>query len=106
MEIQFKNWIESVEANRAGIEDTILGFLRSKLKITDDQSLLSLPLGSMDKNVVHDLINRGIISGADESVLTDIKNGNITVSGLIDRLSGKQGELPSSTYRTNPSGGF
>jgi hypothetical protein len=86
--MEFKLWLENIEATRTGIKDTILKFLKPKLKIRDDSAILSMSLGSMDASVVSDLVNRGLVSGAGDDTLSAIRNGTITVSDLIDRISG------------------
>ena len=86
--MEFKIWLENIEAKRNGIKDTILQFLRDKLNIRSDSAILSMSLGSIDKKVISDLSERGLISSADGDVLDDIRNGSITVQQLIDRLAG------------------
>jgi len=96
--LDFKFWLENQVANRIGIKDTIVKFLKSKLNISDDTTILNMRLGSMDKGVISDLMTRGLVSTADESVLSDIRNGTITVGILVDRLAGIQNSaLPAQT---------
>jgi hypothetical protein len=86
--MEFKLWLENQIAKRTGIKDTILKFLKSKLNISDDATILNMRLGSIDRSVVSDLMSRGLVSTADENVLSDIRNGSITVGALVDRLAG------------------
>lgn len=90
MELNFSNWLENQIAKREGIKDTILKLLKSKLHVSDDGTILAMRLGSIDKSVISDLMSRGLVSTADDSVLSDIRNGSITVGNLIDRLAGMQ----------------
>ncbi len=87
MNLNFKNWIESIEANKSGIKDTIINFLKDALNINDEEAILSMKLSSMDNEIINDLMSRGIIASSDENILSDIKNGSITVSELIDKLA-------------------
>ena len=107
--IDFRPWLENLEAKRTGVKDVILNFLKSKLHIDDDQEILSMPLGSIDKKVIGDLLARGIISTADEGIAQDVKNGSITVMELVNRLSGWQGksmDLPHKTSHFSSSQGI
>jgi hypothetical protein len=87
MNLNFKNWIESIEANKSGIKDTIINFLKDALNINDEEAILSMKLSSMDNEIINDLMRRGIVASSDENILSDIKNGSITVSELIDKLA-------------------
>lgn len=87
MNLNFKYWLESVEANKAGIKDTIINFLKDALNINDEEAILSISFSAIDNEIINDLVRRGIIASADETILSDIKNGSITVSELIDKLA-------------------
>ena len=91
--LEFKFYIEN-EALRNGIRGTILDFLKDALNIKDDDTILSMNFGAIDQKVVSDLLSRGVITTADESIMQDLKNGTITVAELIERLSG--GSKPPS----------
>lgn len=103
MNLNFKNWLESVEVKKAGIKDTIINFLKDSLNVKDEEVILSMNLSDIDSDVVNDLLRRGMISQADSNTLTDIKNGSITVSELIDRLA-STGDT-SQQLNLNISGG-
>jgi len=84
----FKLWLEDLDAKRDGIKGTILNYLKDKLNINDDEAILNMPLGSIDKKVLSDLMNRGLISTSNEDVMQDIQNGNGTIMDLIAKLAG------------------
>lgn len=89
MELNFKNWLEYVSAKENGVKDTILNFLKDELNVKDDDTILSMKIGSIDSSIINNLMSRGIVATADSDVLDDIKNGSITVQDLIDKISGK-----------------
>jgi len=91
--MNFKNWFENLEAKHSGVKDVILNFLQDKLNINDTDEILSMPIGAIDKNVLNDLMNRGMINTSSDDVVQMIKNGSGTVLDLIDRISG----TPSQT---------
>jgi hypothetical protein len=84
----FKIWIEELEAKREGIKGVILNYLKDKLNINDDEAILDMPLGSIDKKVLSDLLNRGLITTSNEDIMQDIQNGNGTIMDLIAKLAG------------------
>ena len=92
MELKFKTWLENLVAKTDGIKNTVLDFLKDKLSIQDDEAILTMPLSSIDQNVIGELLNRGFIQNAPEELLMDIKNGSLTVGDMVDRLAG--GEKP------------
>lgn len=94
MNLNFKKWVEDVSAKEAGDKDTILNFLKDELGITDDETILAMKIGSIDKGIINNLLKHGIIASANNDLLDDIKNGSITVEELIQRLS-SGGAAPS-----------
>jgi len=86
--LEFKLWLENLNAKREGIKGTILNYLKDKLSINDDDAILNMPIGSIDRKVLSDLMNRGLISTSNEDVVQDIQNGNGTIMDLIAKLAG------------------
>jgi hypothetical protein len=86
--MQFKQWLENLDSKRDGVKGIILNFLKDKLNLDDDEAILSLSLNSIGKDVLSDLMARGMINTTDDTVLQSIKNGNGSVADLIDRISG------------------
>lgn len=84
--LEFKKWTEDVDS---GLKDIVLNFLKDKLHLRDTESILNMPLSSMDQSIVGDLMNRGFFAQADDSLQLAVKNGSLTVQDLIDRLGGK-----------------
>jgi hypothetical protein len=107
MQLQFKNWFENSEAEVAGIQGTVLDFLKDKMEIHDDDVILSMMVGSIDQSLISQLLKRGVFQTADEDLLTDVKNGSITVKDMIDRMAGSKPKLflpyhqPSSQSHQN-----
>lgn len=89
MDLNFKKWLEYVSAKQNGMKDTILNFLKDELNVKDDDTILSMKLGSIDTSIINNLMSRGIVATADSDIQDDIKNGSITVQDLIDKLSGQ-----------------
>jgi hypothetical protein len=84
--IRFSSWIEGVETRRrVGIGTVILDFLKSQIKIHDDESLLQLNTKDIDSGVISDMLSRGIIKH-DPNLVDIIKNG-ITIQELIQYLA-------------------
>ena len=97
--MEFKAWLE---AN--GSQDIILNFLKDKLNITDDETILQMNTADMDDSVVGDLMNRGIISTSSQDILSRVKNG-ITIKELIELLAGEKGgsNFPAPNQQDPPS---
>ncbi|RDJ35378.1 MAG: hypothetical protein DWQ19_11220 [Crenarchaeota archaeon] len=91
--MNFKLWLENIEAKREGIKGTILNFLKDKLNLDDDQAVLSLSLSSIGHDVLTDLIHRGLISTSDDMTIQTIKNRTGTVHDLIDLLADSDSQL-------------
>ncbi len=100
--MQFKKWFEDVEAKNEGIKDTILNLLKDKLNINDDDAILAMPIASISKNVISDLMSRGIINTASDEVSQDIQNGSGTIADLINKLSGMGGSQRLLIHRNPP----
>lgn len=86
--LEFTLWLEDLEAKRDGIKDTILNFLKDKLNINDEDAILNMPLNAIDRSIVADLGNRGMINTESPEVAQNIKNGSGTVLDLINKLAG------------------
>lgn len=99
--MNFKTWLENVEAKREGIKGTILNFLKDKLNLDSDEAVLSLALSSIDKSVLRDLVNRGTVNTSDDMIIQSIKNGSGTVMDLVDRLSGVAPQISSPVMLNN-----
>lgn len=100
--LDFKIWMEET-TKAAGIKGNLLDFLKDKLHIHDDEEILSMPLNHIDKAIVTDLLRRGILNGAEDALVSDIKNGNITVGDVANRLGGGHPQLNLPFYEpTHP----
>lgn len=88
--MEFRKWLENIEAARLGIRDTVLSFLKDKVKITDDTELLDMPLNAIQPSVLADLLKRGIVTAHSEDISFMIRNGTGTVGQLIDSIAGSQ----------------
>ena len=84
--LNFKIWVESLEEKKDSMKSIILNILKDYLNINEDDIILNLKLSSIDKEIISDLLNRGIFKGSDE-IEDLIKNSNITVLELIEKLS-------------------
>lgn len=96
--LSFKTWLEDFDAKSDASKDMILSFLKGKLHIHNDDDILSMKFGSMDKSIVGDLMTRGILKTADSSIMQELKDGSMTVQDLIDRLSGGQRQVLNLPY--------
>lgn len=90
MEINFKFWLENLEAKKSANRSIILSFLKDKTGISDDEQLILMPLDSFNPKIVSELLNLGIMDNIDDSLRGDIKNGNLTILDLIGRISDNQ----------------
>lgn len=88
--MEFRKWLENIEAAKLGIRDTILSYLKDKLKITDDTELLDMPLKAIQPGILDDLLKRGVVTAGSEDISFLIRNGNGTISNLIDQIAGSQ----------------
>ena len=97
--MEFKAWLEA-----SGKQDIILNFLKDKLNISDDETILQMSTADMEDSVIGDLLNRGIVSTASQDIITRIKNG-ITIKELIDLLAGEAGgsNFPGPNTQAPPS---
>lgn len=99
--LSFKIWLEEFDAKSSAAKDMILSFLKGKLHIHNDEDILSMKFSSMDKSIVADLMTRGILKTADTSIMQELKDGNITVQDLIDRISGGQRQILNLPFNGN-----
>lgn len=83
----FKQWLENV--NVSGSESIILNYLMDRLNIRDENVVLQMQTTDIDPQVIHDLLNRGIVNTDNDAVVTRIKNG-ITIRELIDLLAAER----------------
>lgn len=90
MEINFKFWLENLEAKKLANRSIILSFLKDKTGISDEEQLVFMPLNSFSPKIVSELLNLGIMDNIDDSLRGDIKNGNLTILDLIGRISDYQ----------------
>jgi hypothetical protein len=101
MDFNFKRWLEYSSAKQNGIKDTILNFLKDELNVKDEDTILSMKIGSIDNSIINDLMSRGIVKTSDGDILDDIKNGSITVQDLIDKLSGQSDNSQALNLNVN-----
>lgn len=99
--MEFKIWIENIVAKENGIRDTVLNFLKSKIKIHDDDAILNMSLNSIDKGVISDLLRLGIVNTSDDATMQDIQNGTLTVQDLIARLAGEKSNSMAKQFATS-----
>lgn len=99
--MQFKLWLENLDSKRDGVKGTILNFLKDKLNLDSDEAILSLPLNSIGKEVLGDLMARGLVNTGDDTVLQSIKNGNGSVAELIDRVAGMAPQINAPVGLSN-----
>lgn len=96
--LNFRIWLEDVEAKANSAKDIILNYLKDKLHINDTDSILDMKLGSIDKSILSDLMQRGIVTTATADISQDIQNGSLTVQELVNKISGVQNNIPRLTY--------
>ena len=87
--INFTTWLENMESRKTGIADSIVGFLKEKLHITDDETILNMKTTDMASDVLQDLMQRGLIKSEDPDILDRIKNG-ISIQELVNILAGEE----------------
>ena len=87
-----RKWTEEIEARKAGFKDIIVGFLKSELKINDDDTILNMSTKQIDQSVISKLLDRGIVKTADPDVMTRIKDG-VSIGELVSILAGVHSEL-------------
>lgn len=83
----FKLWMEVLEARKTGFRDIIVGFLKSELKVNDDDTILNMNTKQIDQSVITKLLERGIVKTADPDIMTRIKDG-VSIGELISILAG------------------
>lgn len=83
MKIYFKKWLESSDSSK----EIILNYLKDKLHISNEKEILELKIKDIDSKIVNDLISRGIIQSTPENIQAEIKNGDITIQELINKIN-------------------
>lgn len=90
-------WLENKFAALDTSKDFILGFLRDKLGITDDETILSTPLNGIKDTIWKDLLGTGVVKSADPDIIQRIQNKSGTVQDLVDLMAGAGTNTPAST---------
>lgn len=83
--LSFKTWVESA-AEKMSLRSIIVNFLQEKMSISDEEVILNMQLKDIDESVVSGLLRLGVVQ-VDSDLSYEVKNGDMTVSDLIDRIS-------------------
>ena len=78
-------WVENFDSQNDGVKSAVLAFLKTNLKIDDDDTILNMNLQDIDSSVRTKLSNLGEVSS--QEVKDMIANGNGTIQDLIDIMA-------------------
>jgi hypothetical protein len=88
----FRNWVENKELQLSSSRDLILGVLKDKLGITDEETILDTPLSGIKDAVWTELMHTGGIKSANPNVMQTIQNRSGTVRELIDQMASTENQ--------------